>query len=176
MAYHSATHSATPIRAVNGIAMVLVICFLLATPSTLFVLAKPKAMTFYVHERRAPPASLILVAPTTGPLTKVKWGSVLVIDNEVRETNSTDSTYLGRQLGSVVVGSDGATFYASFTYLLNTTAYAGSLTLAGIVQSGKMVVTGGTDSFNLARGVASVQTLSNTPTAAIYEYTLRLKY
>ncbi|CAM6112178.1 unnamed protein product [Calypogeia fissa] len=172
-----AYHSASPIRTVNAIAMVSIICFLIATPSTLFVLATgPKAMTFYVHEKRTPPASLILVAPTTGPLTQVKWGSVLVIDNQVRETNATDSTYLGRQLGSVVVGSDGATFYASFTYLLNTTAYAGSLTVAGIVQSGKMVVSGGTDSFNLARGVASVQTLSNTPTAAIYEYTLHLKY
>jgi hypothetical protein len=161
------------------------ICCLLAFPGSIFALPKrapsaPEAnltnLTFYVHEKRTEPASLIMVAPTTGPLTDVKWGSVVIIDNEVRATNATDSTLLGRQLGNVVVGSDNQTFYASYTYLLNTTEYEGSLTVAGIVQSGKMVVTGGTDSFSFVRGVASVTTLSNTPTAALYLYTLTLKF
>lgn len=133
-------------------------------------------LTFYVHEKRTTPASLILVAPEAGPLTEVKWGSLVVIDNVVRETSATDSKYLGRQLGNVVVGSDNVSFYASYTYQLNTTAFEGCITVAGITQSGKMAVTGGTDTFSFARGVALVQTLSNTETAAVYEYNLHLKF
>ncbi|BBN04759.1 protein MpDIR1 [Marchantia polymorpha subsp. ruderalis] len=137
----------------------------------------PKYVELFVHESRIPPATLFLVAPVAGALSNRQAGSILVIDNVLRASNASDSEVMGRQLGQVAVGGDNLTFFVSYTFQFNeASGHPGSITVTGILQSGTLVVTGGTGTFAFVRGIAFPQTVADTGATGIYKYNLQLKY
>ena len=74
-------------------------------------LHKTHNVTFYLHDAilTGPGATAILVAGPGGELTKLRQGSVLVVDNTITKTADPKSAVLGKFQGLYVL--DGSTKY-----------------------------------------------------------------
>ncbi|KAF8668748.1 hypothetical protein HU200_051935 [Digitaria exilis] len=137
----------------------------------------------YVHETLAPAANVTFAFVAPSPLgASSSFGSIIVVDHELRAGRDRSSQLLGRYQSLMVgtsLGTTGGKYLTSIALVFTAGEHAGStLSVAGLLVASKGVaferaVVGGTGKFRLARGYSLTTIIGNpTPETGLFEVEL----
>ncbi|KAF8679286.1 hypothetical protein HU200_046067 [Digitaria exilis] len=137
----------------------------------------------YVHETLAPPANATFAFVAPSPLgASSSFGSIIVVDHELRAGRDRSSQLLGRYQSLMVgtsLGTTGGKYLTSIALVFTAGEHAGStLSVEGLLVASKGVpferaVVGGTGKFRLARGYSLTTIIGNpTPETGLFEVEL----
>lgn len=167
----------------NGQVIALCICIVLACGSSIRSVdaQPPTTLVLFEHEDRVAPGNTVVTSGSpSGNYSTIEFGTIKVIANVLTDGISiANSTKLGKAAG-LVGFEDDLSLSLAFSFVLNTTSYAGSLTIQGVLDSsgnGELVVTGGSGDFRWARGYVEVLTVSTDDQAdVVFLNTVHLRY
>ncbi|GAU32641.1 hypothetical protein TSUD_71890 [Trifolium subterraneum] len=151
--------------------MLLTLCS--AKPSKRKHYTPCKNIVLYYHDiiyngtNAANATSSIVAAPQGANLTKLapqfRFGDIIVFDDPITLDNNLHSKPIGRAQGFYIYDTKNTiTAWFSFTLILNSPYYEGTITLAGadpaLKKTRDISVTGGTGDFFMHRGIATLIT------------------